>query len=322
MVWSSPRVRELAGSFVPVAEKVEPYQKSRPKESPEAEYFWKLSAQSGSALPGQGIYVSTPSGKLLAFRQVDHDPESIAELLGNALAQWNRLDRKDRLLAGAPARLPVADWRPESRPPQGGLVLRLFVRDLPRDKGQPAEKFARMWNQDCVWFTGDEARSMVPASKSPTESHRVPEKLVRRLAKLHFLDLVRGIISPFDDREVTRAEMTVTVSGVEGDRVSLRLEGATRADRPGKRKPERDRDFPCGYEGKITGRATYDARQGKFASFEMLSIGKRWGGTLHNTRTEDNDLAPNPIGFALRMATDAEASSGMAPLHATDYFDQ
>ena len=119
---------------------MERYQQSKPPRPPDVELFWTIAQQRPDhpALPGQGIYVVTPSGKLLAFHQRDHDPDSIAKLLARALDQWKALGREERLGAKAPRPVGAASSRPESRPPEGGLILELFVRDLPRTTGRVA----------------------------------------------------------------------------------------------------------------------------------------------------------------------------------------
>ena len=49
---------------------MERYQRAKPPRAPDVELFWKICQQrphpDNKALPGQGIYVLTPGGKLLA----------------------------------------------------------------------------------------------------------------------------------------------------------------------------------------------------------------------------------------------------------------
>lgn len=305
-----------------MADKVEPFQKS--DSSDESSFFWKISRQRKDFkdVPGQGVYAATPSGTLLAFRQTDHDPARILELLEDALGRWNRMDPKVRKGSDCATRNPGRTWRGEAGRPEGGLVLQLFVRDLPRKDGTPAEKFARMWNQDYVWFTRDEVRSMIPSSRNPGDRHAVPDRLVRRLAKVHFIDLVRGVTPSYEDRHVEKAEMALVVEGVDGDRLRVRIEGATRAERPAKPNPRVETDYGTGYEGKISGRATFDVVKEEVVAFEMVSVGTRWGGTRHNTRLEDNDVAPNPIGYALRLLPKEDRTDFRAPLYAERYFER
>jgi hypothetical protein len=293
------------------------------------ELFWTIAKQRPDhpALPGQGIYVVTPSGKLLAFRQRDHDPDSIAKLLSQALDQWKALGRQERLGTEAPRQVEAASQRPDSRPHLGGLILELFVRDLPRKTGPVAPEFAAMWNRDFAWFTEEEVRSMIPTRRTPGERHRVPEKLVRRLARLHLLDSVRGIndARPFEDQHVEKAEMLMDVVKIEGDVLVLRIEGATRAVEPplvearGSGRPdEKER----GYEARLLGHATVDVRQGKFTSFALLAIGPRWGGRGYAHSMRQDDLEPQPMGFAFRMLPPSESVESAVPHHAANYFSR
>lgn len=323
MVWSDRRVQELAKSFVAVADKVEPYQnqKGKPDATAESAFLWSLSRQRKDfqGLPGQGVYVATPSGTLLAFRQTDHDPERILALLKESLEGWNRMDPKVRR-GREGGRGEDETWRGESSLPADGLVLQLFVRDLPRKDGTPAAKFAGMWNQDFVWFTRDEVRSMIPESRRIGERHAAPDRIVRRLAKVHFIDLVRGVTPAYEDNHVEKAEMAFVIERVEGDLVQFKIEGATRAERKAKPNPRIETDYGTGYEGNISGRATFDGSKNEFVSFEMVSVGTRWGGTRHNTRLEDNDVAPNPIGYALRLLPKEDRTDFRAPLYVNGYF--
>jgi hypothetical protein len=274
-------------------------------------------------MPGQGIYVVTPSGMLLAFCQRDHDPDSIAKLLRKALDRWKALGRNDRLGTETARQVRTATRRPD--PPRGGLVLELFVRDLPRKTGPVAREFAAMWNRDFAWFTEEEVRSMIPQGRTPGERHRVPDKLVRRLARLHLLDSVRGIndARPFDDKHVEKAQMFMDVVKVEGDVLSLRIEGATRAVEPplvdarGSGRPdEKER----GYDARLLGHATIDVRQNKFRVFDLLAIGPRWGGRGYAHSMRQDDLEPQPMGVAFRILPPSEPVDSAVPHHAANYF--
>jgi hypothetical protein len=289
--------------------------------------FWKIAQQrpDKQAVPGQGIYVVTPSGTLLAFCQRDHDPVSIAKLLSHALDQWNALGRQERLDAAPPGQVATVSRRPNSRPPEGGLILELFVRDLPRQTGPIDAKLAAMWNRDFAWFTQEEVRSMIPETRTPGGRHRVPEKLVRRLARLHLLDSVRGIndARPFEDKHVEKAEMFMYVVKAEGDVLSLRIEGVTRAVEPplvearGSGRPdEKER----GLEAKLVGHATVNVRQNKFVSFALLAIGPRWGGRGYWHSMRKDDLDPRPMGVAFRILPPSEPVEGAVPHHVANYF--
>jgi hypothetical protein len=289
------------------------------------ELFWTIAKQrpDHQALPGQGIYVVTPGGKLLAFCQRDHDPDSIVKLLSQALDQWKGLGREERLGKEAPRQVGPASRRPE--PPGGGLVLELFVRDLPRKTGPVAPELDAMWNRDFAWFTDEEVRSMIPARRTPGERHQVPDRLVRRLARLHLLDSVRGIndARPFEDKHIEKATMFLDVVKAEGDVLALRIEGATRAVEPAlaeARGSGRPDEKERGYEARLLGRATVDVRQSKFLSFDCLAIGPRWGGRGYAHSMRQGDLEPQPMGFAFRILPPSEPVETAVPHHAANYF--
>jgi hypothetical protein len=289
--------------------------------------FWKIAQQRPEKqdLPGQGIYVATPSGKLLAFCQRDHDPVSIAKLLSQALDQWNALGRKERLGAEPPSHVAAVSRRPNSRPPEGGLILELFVRDLPRQTGPIDPKLAAMWNGDFAWFTQEEVRSMIPETRTVGERRRVADKLVRRLARLHLLDSVRGIndARPFEDKDIEKAEMFMNVVKVEGDVMSLRIEGSTRAVEPplvdarGSGLPDAKER---GFEAQLLGHATFNVRQRKFVSFALLAIGRRWGGRGYWHSMRKDDLEPQPMGVAFRILPPSEPVEIAVPHHVANYF--
>jgi hypothetical protein len=317
-------VHELAKNFVAAADAVEPYQKAKPPRSPEAELFWKIAEQKGDGqgLPGQGVYVATPSGKLLAYRQRDHDPASIAGMMAQALKTWRGLAPEDRSSADAPSLDP--EWRRSAKPPEGGLVLELFVRDLPRTSGVDP-RYAEMWNRDVAWFTLEEIRSMIPPSRKPGDRHLVPERLVRRLARLHLLDSVRGIndARPFEDRDVQKAEMGVVVTGLVGDLLHLRIEGATRAVEPPLPlvRPSPVDDKERGFEARLLGRARFNLKEERFLSFDLVAVGPRWGGRGYSHSMRADDLGPQPMGVAFRVAP-PEVAARAAPLHGSNYFDR
>jgi hypothetical protein len=153
----------------------------------------------------------------------------------------------------------------------------------------------------------------------------VPDKLVRRLARLHLLDSVRGVndARPFDDKHVAKAEMFMRVVEVDGDILRLKIEGITRAvEAPlahaaGSGRPdEKER----GYEARLLGHATADLRRGRFLSFDLVAIGPRWGGHGGAHSMRQDDPGPQPMGLAFRMVPASELTETAVPRHAADYF--
>ena len=116
--------------------------------------------------------------------------------------------------------------------PKGGLVLKVNTRDLPRDP-PPQGRWAAAWNQDYAWFTKDEAGQFLPGEIQPGRTREVPRALVERLARFHFLDNVPRTDFAVFGEAIEDATLTSRVTSVDGDVVSLRLEGRTRAVQKG-----------------------------------------------------------------------------------------
>ncbi|MCI0342045.1 MAG: hypothetical protein L0216_13025 [Planctomycetales bacterium] len=316
-VWCDPRVKDLVARFVPCADEVYGLQSGT---GPECELFRKIAEQghyAGRTKPSntrQGTYAAAPSGRLLASVN-SNDPARMARMLRDALAAWEKLPREERLLPGEPAANAENRLRWEQRYPADGLVLRVHTRDLPRAEDAAREGSAKdwraaAWNQDFAWFTRDEARRLLPEDPAAGAARAVPESLVRRLARCHLLDDVRGQTSQFDERHVARARLESSVVRHEGNLVGVRLEGETRTSSEGKWRvhglEERSVEKQSrGFEARLLGRAVFDLSAGRFVRFELLAVGTRWGGTQYNCRQDD--LAPAPMGVALTLAGDSPA---------------
>jgi hypothetical protein len=307
--------------FVPAADEVTRLQRGR---DPDCQFFQKF-AENGhyGGSPGttrQGTYAATPSGMLLAAAN-SNDPERIASLMKSALARWKSLSREERLLASDPQATTTQIRRPESRYPEDGLVLKVNSRDLPREK-PTTDRWATAWNQDFLWYTREEARGFLPETPAVGQKHEVPATLIQRIARTSLVDNVRGQTRPFDESHVKLARMTAEIRAVEGDVVTLRLEGETKTEAQGawpindrwdQANPTRQKR---GFDMRLLGSAKYDMKAQRFTAFEMVALGTRFGGTQYNGRRDD--LEPNPIGIAFTVA-DGSSTERVAPAYLTSY---
>jgi hypothetical protein len=293
-------VLKLAARFVPAADEVYRLQDLKTGTDPECRLFQKFAERGHYRRPGatrQGTYCVSPSGLLLGSAN-SNDPKRVADLLEKSLARWGTLRREERLLPADPREQLADIRRPERHYPEGGLVLHVTSRDLPREKTQagPARAGWRelAWNQDFAWFTRAEARQFVPAEAEVGKKQDLPVPLLRRIACAHLIDNVRGQTSPFEEGQVKKARLSAEVTAVDGDVVALRLEGQTRTAAEGGREH--------GLEMRLLGRATFDLSGGRFRTFELVAVGSRWGGTRLNGRRGDADAAP--IGILFTLAAD------------------
>jgi len=277
----------MARNFTPVADDMYRFTVGS---GPEAEFFKSIARQGHAGLRAgqtqQGVYVFAPSGEFLAS-DISVSPDRIMTLLRRGLDRWKELPRGRRLMKPAPAADPPGRERAEKHHPKDGLVLRVFTRDRGDANRRSYGDRTDPWNTDMAWFTADEMREFVPARGR----REIPAHLVRRLARVHLLDFVRGLpLSPFQDGSVERASMQADVVEVKAGVVSMRLTGESRAVEAGR-----------GIETRMLGRATWDPEKSRFTSFELVATGTRWGPARG---AGDND-GPGGIGYVLKLAGDA-----------------
>src|SRR5207244_670167 len=108
--------------------------------------------------------------------------------------KWGTLSAAERLMtkeefAKAVAELGEVDGK--SRFPQDGLVLVMICRDLPRSPKPSTSPSRNAYNQDYAWFRKGEARAFLPEQPIKGAQGKVRRDLVERLARFHFVDLVR-----------------------------------------------------------------------------------------------------------------------------------
>jgi hypothetical protein len=132
------------------------------------------------------------------------------------------------------------------------------------------------------------------------------------LARLHFVDNVRGQTIGYRDDEVKTAELSSRVTSRDDHgRITLRLDGkvALVAEGAWSINDRHDAHNPQaqtrGFNGRLLGTAVWDPAAERFVAFDLVAAGTRWGATQHNVRRDDQ--APAPLGFVLSLAGDTPA---------------
>ena len=281
----------------------------------------------------QGIYVATPSGLLLAGTHHDgRDVRKVEKLLREGLAKWDTISPSNRLMTQDVFSRAVAELAKEEgrkQYPDDGLVLSVVCRDLPRPDSKNVSKVHRkMYNQDYAWFRKSEARAFLPERLTKGATQKVKRDLLERLARFHFVDLVRGHTSSYPQNAVEQADLTAEVVDVKDNLVSLRYRGRTRTsevhngvhiegkwNRPGPGIPELQKR---GVDARLEGYAVYDQQAERFVSFNVLVMTTRWGGNVYNARTQFLDFGPAPMGIVLNLAGD-NAAEQVPPMFFRSY---
>lgn len=292
-------MQQLVAQFIPAADASDRLQNKECKDEDALLYqkfsgkFTVASARAGGKVT-QGQYAVAPSGELLASCATA-DPKEVAAMMRQAIERWENLPRARRLLPEAPNAKSAERWRKwEKLYPADGLVLHVVSRDLPRKHSEKVPPVVQnAWNQDFAWFHKKEARTFLPAVPRRGQRYEVPRNLVERLARFHLLDNVRALnYAFFPKAAVKKASLTVTVVELKNHLISLLLEGETQTSTPAPQER--------GYEPKLLGRATYDLKEEKFTTFELVAVGKRWGAGNCNLRHDD--VEPQPMGIVLKLA--------------------
>ena len=291
-VWGDERVRKLAAEFACAADETWRLQRGTDAESRFFQSFADKAHYRAENGTRQGYYVVTPSGKLLASVN-SRSAEKVLAMMQAGLEKWTAVDAADRQLPDPKAFAAGHRW--EWSYPSDGLVLERFARDI---AGTPGD---RRWNRDHVWFTKEEAKTIVPEGvRGP-----LPKALALRLACTALVDNVRGQTLPFAPQEIEDATLTTTVTKREGGVVHMRIEGSVRAIAKGPWLLGQSdwtprNDSPRTMRTRLLGRATFDAAAGRFTAFQLVAIGTRTGSTSNSGRGKNPK--PTAIGFVFTLA--------------------
>lgn len=307
-VWSDDDVQRLAQRFVPVADEVSRLQRDQ---EPDCRFFQGFCEQGhygGKTKPSntrQGIYAVTPTGRFLASCNTRQATE-VTAMLRKALAKWDALRKHER--SGAAAALdPATARRFEQLRPTDGLVLRVYSRDLPRQKVTEGWR-GQAWNQDHAWFRRDEMLAMVPDAEVGAE-RPFPDEALLRMARVHLVDNVRGQTMAHGPQHVVARRLVARTAALDGDVQSILFEGAVRIERTGTwavRGYGPDSPQRLGFDAQLLGAAKFDRRQQRFLAWRLLAVGMRHGATEFNGRTDD--FGPAPMGVAFDLQPDDAAA--------------
>lgn len=298
---------KLVKEFVPCADEV---WRLHNLDEPDCLHFRKF-CDEGGTLNGegdrttrQGTYCCTPSGKFLGSVN-SRDPKRMAEMLRGALAKWKEIPKKERLLDSDPKETLKQINRAETKYPEDGLVLKVNSRDMPRKGLDENDWRTNAWNFDFAWFNEDEVKTLLPKKFEKKHSWELPSNLVKRLARLHFVDNVRGQTPVYPADSVETAEITAVITKLRKGVVTFELTGNVKMAHDGR-----------AMELKLLGECEWNTKKDKFDKFEIVAVGERTGRSQYNARQDDTGTAP--IGFCLQIAGD-KATDKVAPASFGEY---
>jgi hypothetical protein len=297
-VWSDDDVQKLAAKFLCVADEVWCLEHLEDKGPRFFQAFGKKVPKDRWYAEGtkQGVYSMTADGEYLGAHPGRHDKEQTIALLTDALERWEKVVKEKGLQPQPIPRRAGRLWDRTGVVPRAGgiagagaaMILQVNSRDLPRADGRYAGpgEYRTAWNQNWLDFTPEEIAGFLPKNGARTE---VPPSLFRRMAREALIDNVRGQAGSWGESAIRKAMLTTEPVSTQGDLQTVRFEGEFRAEEPRK-----------SYDGKLRGKAVYDARKKAFTSFELVAVGVRTGGTgLANFRTEGEGDSGLGVSFIL-----------------------
>jgi len=296
LVCSNPEILKRMDAFVPAVG--EPYSYSQATRKDVLEYKLLHGAMMQTSFAPsmdrwhvQGLYVITPSGKLLAGGNTVSEPDKVAREMDKGLERYQKMSREERLLPQAPD--PARDRVPfpmsDLRPPADGLILRMISRGLPAEGVNPSDtRHPFFYKIDHLWYTQKEARSFVPADLRVGVKAQVKPGAVKRLTLLHLGVYVQPNIY-WQVEDAKEAKIFAEVVSVQGDVVELRFDGRVRIVGGNTRA----------FSGDLLGKATWNTKSQTFTAFELLAVGNHTLGEWEKPRDGSPRTAPMGILFTL-----------------------
>lgn len=269
----------------------------------DARFFQKMADEGHYQKAGgtrQGIYVCSPSGKLLSSIN-SLNPDHVLETIQLGLEKWRSLTEKEKLLPEGVSISTNHRW--ENSFPSGGLFLKTYNIDLFTDPPLSSTRSDR-WNMDHVWFSSIEKMEWLPKEPNIGDIYTVPKNISDRLFRFHLVDNVRGQTLPFAIEEIKNGQIQIKVEAITKMVAKLSISGSSRAVAKGEWlmgendwKPYYLLDH--GMSTRLKGYAEVDLEKKKFNEFEMVALGFRYGVTENNARFSSPDSSF--VGFLFTL---------------------
>ncbi len=246
----------------------------------------------GQITGAQGLYVITPSGKLIAGTTQHSNPSQVLSEMRRGLEEYSRLPKSERLLPRAPdARTDKIDvGTDDPQPPRDGLVLRMVSRNLPNAAvSEQDTRHSSFYKLDRVWFTREQARSFLPTDLRTGAKTQIRGPALNILVRLNLGTFIQPNPA-WSAEDVHSATLNSEITSVKGNVIEARFSGDAelRSDNRYSRRS---------YNPKLLGSATYDTRTQTFTRFELLAIGTHTVGDVgEDARTYSRGPKSLPLG--------------------------
>jgi hypothetical protein len=273
---------------------------------------------------GNQVVVATAGGRPLGkpdlhLRQSDLRP---------VLAEYARLPREERTPAlEDPARAAPAK-RPVPQPPANGLIVRGYCtylrqndqKEIVRSREYYYRQNPNRWpvetQNDMLWLTQAEWKSLIPASPRPGDKNTVDAAIQKRFYCTIGIDYMEGSVNSLPARQ---NNMTLTVQRVDEREMVLRLDGEAQL---GKEFDEKLRTKPNsrGCELRVIGTVHYDRAKQAITRFDVAGVGRAWGNKMGYVEREVRlDRYPWMYGIAWELVTGDAPADRLPPYNLLHY---
>lgn len=249
----------------------------RRQKDTEGDFYRKIAGQSPrNNFEGttQGFYIATAGGDLLLYNN-NRDPQKVRRLMKQKLEEFKGRDNSSDVVEIKRKKI---DPRYNTRPPDGGLVLRVRAKVL--DGYEPTTDrwrtiFQNALSRDNLWMSKAEHDALVGGS--------VPKSLQQRIARYHLVDNTRGEPPMWKPDEIRKLDLNLRDGQLSG---SVHLETG-RGER--------------GYQADLLG--TIKTRDGRVVQLDLVAKGDFWGEGTYTKRAPKGKF-PLAISFTLADGTD------------------
>jgi hypothetical protein len=240
----------------------------------------------------QGLYIITPSGKLIAGRNTVANAADAIQELDKGLERYAKLSREERLLPKPPdpSRDRISPEAETAKPPADGLVLRMTSRGLSSQgltKGDTRHEF--YYKLDHVWYTKEEAFGFVPSTLKVGVKEPVKKPVLRRIVLLDIAVYVQPNLY-WQHEDIKEAELITEVAGIKGDAVELKFTGRARMESANNRRQ---------FDGDLLGKAVFKVKTQTFSSFELIAVGQFTLGPQE--KAEEGSPRTTPMGMLFTL---------------------
>lgn len=258
------------------------------RQDAEGEFYRKVVKQEPSRQDmnssTQGKYALDAAGRLFGFDNHGSDRVGRVKAL---LAKALREHAPTEAVAVQPGKIhPYFDRTLKN----GTLAVDVTARVLDaetREKDERKRIFLASLGRDHLWIRAEEVAELAAG--------RLPEPLVKRIARFHLNDFTRGEPDMWRPEEIRKLELTLKDGRLTG---SLRFETAS-----GKR----------GYEAELLG--FVESRDGRLTRFDLVAKGEFWGKSALVSSSIEGRF---PLGVAFRLSDPNAEESKVPPQGARD----